>query len=389
MKLQWRDVSNRRRSPRWSGRRLLRWGPMSVASAKRKATRQALVPSLLKWLCDNWHGTPEQNSCMSTWNTGSACAHWGCLEETSGPTWRKLQGKEALWNLGAKDLNPRTCENIEKNSQRKHTETRTRTEDSEQKETRICRPFWHRRMPRELTKPCRKQDGLGSLLPVPAAGNTTWHRGKSFSFVAEDVSSIDAAIAAHLWTLWHTRICQSCACLWRTFTEPWNITYKAQCRPPWKSLVTAWDIRLPVPLALRSSGTPWCTQKPDARNGRRKTAISQDSHRCPPPKIKLSKPCSISCLCNHAVAVAYHVACRHFGSGRHFAETLESSGILSPAVPPALRSCQAWRAIHQPLRSWHPGDRTQTSTVCFSKIEMCTWGQVMKEKQLILSSLLV
>jgi hypothetical protein len=109
-------------------------------------------------------------------------------------------------------------------------------------------------MPRELTKPCRKQDGLGALLPVPAAGPTTWPRGKSLSFVAEDVYSIDAANAANLWTLSHTRIYPSCACLWRTFTKPWNITSKAQCRPPWKSLVTAWDMTLPVPLAkLRNS----------------------------------------------------------------------------------------------------------------------------------------
>ena len=30
----------------------------------------------------------------------------------------------------------------------------------------------------------------------------------------------------------------------------------AVCRPPWKSLVTAWGMTLPVPLALPNSGTP-------------------------------------------------------------------------------------------------------------------------------------
>ena len=124
-------------------------------------------------------------------------------------------------------------------------------------------------------------------------------------------------------------------------------------------------------------------QTPELLDARRSQMRGMDAERprslrtaiaAPHPKKKMSKTCSISCLCNHVFAVAYHVACRHFGSGRHIAETLESSGILSPAVPPALRSCQAWRAIHQPLRSWHPGDTTQTSPVCFSKIEICTWG---------------
>ena len=190
--------------------------------------------------------------------------------------------------------------------------------------------------------------------------------------MAEDVYSIDAANAANLWTLSHTRIYPSCACLWRTFTKPWNITSKAQCRPPWKSLVTAWDMTLPVPLAkLRNS-----LMHAEARCAEwtQKDRDPSGQPSLPPTPKKKSKTCSISCLCNHVFAVAYHVACRHFGSGRHIAETLESSGILSPAVPPALRSCQAWRAIHQPLRSWHPGDTTQTSPVCFSKIEICTWG---------------
>ena len=97
---------------------------------------------------------------------------------------------------------------------------------------------------------------------------------------------------------------------------------------------------------LPNSGTPWCTQKPDARNGRKKTAIPQDSHRCPPPQKKMSKTCSISCLCNHVFAVAYHVASRHFGSGRHIAETLEKFRGSS-----ALRYLQLYGVVKRGERS--------------------------------------
>lgn len=142
-------------------------------------------------------------------------------------------------------------------------------------------------------------------------------------------------------------------------------------------------------------------QTPELLGARRSQMRGVDAERprslrtalaAPHPKKKMSKTCSISCLCNHVFAVAYHVACRHFGSGRHIAETLESSGILSPAVSPALRSCQAWRAIHQPLRSWHPGAlviQLKLLQFVFQNRNLYMGTKVMKEKQLILSSLLV
>ena len=128
-------------------------------------------------------------------------------------------------------------------------------------------------------------------------------------------------------------------------------------------------------------------QTPELLDARRSQMRGMDAERprslrtaiaAPHPKKKLSKTCSISCLCNHVFAVAYHVACKGM---------LEA--ILSPAVPPALLSCQAWRAIHQPLRSWHPGDTTQLLQFVFLNRYLYMGTKVMKEKQLILSSLLV